>query len=75
MDTPQAWETLDLRADVIGRRTMTSGRRSIMSRQPLFFLARSVVQQVPPLPCLVCANAVSWGYQDWTGASYVFLWN
>lgn len=46
VDTPEAWETLDLRADVIGRRTMKSGRLSIMSRQPLFFLARSVVQQV-----------------------------
>lgn len=46
VDTPEAWETLDLRADVIGRRTMKSGRQSIMSRQPLFFLARSVVQQV-----------------------------
>ncbi len=48
MDTPQAWETLDLRADVIGRRTMKSGRRSIMSRQPLFSLARRVVRQVSP---------------------------
>eukprot|EP00752_Nemacystus_decipiens_P009419 g8422.t1 len=45
VDTPEAWETLDLRADVIGRRTMKSGRLSVMSRQPLFFLARSVVQQ------------------------------
>lgn len=46
LNTPEAWETLDLRADVIGRRTMKSGRQSIMTRQPLFFLARSVVQQV-----------------------------
>lgn len=46
LDTPAAWATLDLRADVIGRRTMKSGRQSIMSREPLFFLARSVVQQV-----------------------------
>ncbi|CAM9142743.1 unnamed protein product [Ectocarpus sp. 6 AP-2014] len=47
LDTPDAWETLDLRAHVIGRRTMKSGRQSILSRQPLFFLARSVVQQQP----------------------------
>lgn len=46
IDMPEAWETLDLRADVIGRRTMKSGRQSIMSRHPLFFLARSVVLQV-----------------------------
>ncbi|CAM9481675.1 unnamed protein product [Pylaiella littoralis] len=45
LGTPEAWETLDLKADVIGRRTMKSGRQSIMSRQPLFFLARSVVLQ------------------------------
>eukprot|EP00904_Undaria_pinnatifida_P012647 jgi/Undpi1/8512/HiC_scaffold_25.g10979.m1 len=45
IDMPEAWENLDLRADVIGRRTMKSGRQSIMSRQPLFFLARSVVLQ------------------------------
>lgn len=48
LGTPEAWETLDLKADVIGRRTMKSGRQSIMSRQPLFFLARSVVLQVNP---------------------------
>lgn len=46
VDMPEAWETLDLRAEVIGRRTMKSGRQSIMSRQPLFFFARSVVLQV-----------------------------
>ena len=45
-DMPEAWESLDLRAEVIGRRTMKSGRQSIMSKQPLFFFARSVVLQV-----------------------------
>ncbi|CAM9108949.1 unnamed protein product [Scytosiphon promiscuus] len=45
LNAREAWENLDLRADVIGRRTMKSGRQSIMSSQPLFFLARSVVQQ------------------------------
>lgn len=42
----RAWRSLDLRAEVIGTRTMRSGRQSHLSHQPLFFLARSVVVQV-----------------------------
>lgn len=53
VDTPEAWESLDLRADVIGRRTTKSGRLSIMGRLHLFLLARSVVQQVQ-----LCTNTV-----------------
>ena len=58
MDTPQAWETLDLRADLIGRRTMKSGRQSVLSTQPLFFLARSVVKQVQHCFCLALWRVV-----------------
>lgn len=46
VDMPEAWQSLDLRADLIGRRTLKSGRQSILSNEPLFFLARSVIVQV-----------------------------
>lgn len=46
VDMPEAWQSLDLRADVIGRRTLRSGRQSVLSNEPLFFLARSVIGQV-----------------------------
>lgn len=46
VDMPEAWQSLDLRADVIGRRTLKSGRQSVLSNEPLFFLARSIIGQV-----------------------------
>ncbi|CAM9916698.1 unnamed protein product [Discosporangium mesarthrocarpum] len=45
MSNPRVWDKLNLNAETIGSRLTHSGRRSHLSRDPLFFLARSVVMQ------------------------------
>ncbi|CAM9242682.1 unnamed protein product [Choristocarpus tenellus] len=45
INDPGVWEKLHLDANLIGSRSTQSGRVSHMSRDPLFFLARSVVRQ------------------------------